>query len=231
MRVRRSLALLAAAVLGIGSALVLAPTPALAGNWAVTLLDPLPAKVEPATGYTVGFWVLQHGYHPYEGGKMEPVGLRFTDTAGNSVEFPGVALAEKAHYAAAVSIPGPGVWTVTGIQGPFADFRVGTLAVPGGLTVLGVPAPLQASVTEEYWPGALRPPAVPVDPGRNPFDADASVALPAPVATAPAAAPAEEPGRSPARLAVLGGVALTAVAACALVGGRRRVRTPQPTPR
>jgi hypothetical protein len=226
MRVRRSFALLAAAVLGLGSVPVLAPAPALAGNWAVTLLDPLPPRIEQATGYTVGFWVLQHGFHPYEGGKLEPVGLRFTDTAGNKVEFPGVALPEKAHYAATVAIPGPGVWTVTGIQGPFADFRVGTLAVPGGLRVLGVPQPLQASVTEQYWPGAIRPPTVPVDPNRDPFGSDAAVVLPAPAESAAAApaAPADEPARSPVRLVVLVGVAIAAVAALALVGGRRRAR-------
>jgi hypothetical protein len=226
MRVRRLLALLAAAVLGVGSALVLGPAPALAGNWAVTLLDPLPERLEPAKGYTVGFWVLQHGFHPYEGGKMDPVGLRFTDTVGNKVEFAGVELPEKAHYAATVAIPGPGVWNVTGIQGPFGDYRIGTLTVPGGLTVLGVPEPLQASVTQQYWPGAIRPPAVPVDPDRNPFGTESSVQVPAPAASQQAAAPAAEPGRSPAQLVLLGGVALAAVAALALVGSRRRVRRP-----
>jgi hypothetical protein len=69
---------------------------------------------------------------------------------------------------------------------------------------------------------------VPVDPERNPFSAESSVRVPAPVASQQAAVPAAEPGRSPARLALLGGVAVAAVAALALVGGRRRVRRPDP---
>ena len=41
--------------------------PAQAGGWAVPVLDPLPATVEADRTYTVGYWVLQHGTHPYEG--------------------------------------------------------------------------------------------------------------------------------------------------------------------
>ncbi|MDH6462728.1 hypothetical protein M2302_002908 [Micromonospora sp. A200] len=61
------LAVLATAPLGLVGGMVLAPAPAYAGNWAVTALDPVPDRMKPGKGYTVGMWVLQHGFHPYEG--------------------------------------------------------------------------------------------------------------------------------------------------------------------
>ncbi|MFC6016445.1 hypothetical protein ACFP2T_09560 [Plantactinospora solaniradicis] len=229
MRTPRMLAAVAATMVGLIGVPVLAPAPAYAGNWAVTVLDPLPDRLEPGKGYTIGLWVLQHGFHPYEG-DLGKVALRLVDEQGASVSFPAVALPEPAHYATAVAVPRPGSWTVVGVQGRFADYRVGTLTVPGTLSVLGVPAPMQSAETERYWPGAIRPPVVPVDADRDPF---AAVVGSAPLdnAPAPAVEPAAQSSAAPPaptpRRAALVGVALlvAAVVGLGLVTGHRRLRT------
>jgi hypothetical protein len=138
---------------GALAAVLLSGAPALAGNWAVTSLDPLPDRIEPNRPYTIGFWVLQHGSHPYSGGVLDPVGLKFVADNGKATTYPGIALPEPAHYAAAVILPA-GTYQVFGVQGPFQDYRVGTLAVPGGLTALAVPPPLDVGAAQQPW-GAI----------------------------------------------------------------------------
>lgn len=163
--------------------------PARAGGWALTVMDPVPAT-SPDTTYTLGFWLLQHGTHPYEGGNLGEVALKFTD-GKRSFQFSGVELKEPAHYAAAVSLP-KGTWKVEGIQGWFGSYPIGTLTVPGGLKVAPVPEEFRQMIANQppqrdHW-GVIRPPSVPVGdvtPGTPPSRA----ATPTPVAT-PAAAPA-----------------------------------------
>jgi hypothetical protein len=227
---------------GALGAVLLSGAPALAGNWAVTSLDPLPDRIEPNRAYTIGFWVLQHGSHPYSGsGALDPVGLKFVadsrDGNGKTTTFPGVALPEPAHYAAAIILPA-GSYQVFGVQGPFQDYRVGTLTVPGGLATLAVPPPLEVGADQQPW-GAIRPPQVPVDPNRNPFGdpgaAPGAERVPAPQTSAPqtSAAAAADPvggGHSGTLVTVI----VTAIATVAVVGAagsaliRRRPRHPTP---
>ncbi|GLZ34482.1 hypothetical protein Lesp02_66690 [Lentzea sp. NBRC 105346] len=126
-------------------ALLLITPAAHAGNWAVTYVDPTPS-FEADRSYTVGYWVLQHGNHPY-GGDLGKTGFRFVG-GGKPYEFTGVALRETAHYAVAFTLPA-GRYRVLAIQGPFADHEVGTLTVPGTLSVKPV---------EHYkpWEGAAK---------------------------------------------------------------------------
>lgn len=112
--------------------LLLVTPPARAGGWAVTYVDPV-AAVEPGRAHTVGYWVLQHGTHPYEG-DLGTTGLKFDDGAGEPVLFKGVRLHETAHYAVSFSLPA-GKYRVLGVQGWFADHEVGTLTVPGTLEI------------------------------------------------------------------------------------------------
>jgi hypothetical protein len=102
----------------------------------VTALDPLPEPIRAGRTYTVGYWVLQHGSHPYDGDLGE-TGLKLVDEQGRVVTFQGVALREPAHYAAALAIPHAGSWRLYGQQGIFADYQVGTLTVPGGWQCCG----------------------------------------------------------------------------------------------
>lgn len=154
------------------------------GGWAVTLLDPVPTRFESGHTYAVGFWVLQHGTHPFEG-ELEPVGLRLTRADGRSVTFPGTPLPEAGHYATSVAVP-RGEWKVEALQGWFPPYEVGVLKVPGDLRVAPVPAQMVSGRrTEERW-GAIRPPEV--EPGEVP------VYVPAPAAALDrVAAPAKSP--------------------------------------
>ncbi|MEV4508163.1 hypothetical protein AB0K00_04305 [Dactylosporangium sp. NPDC049525] len=225
MRTPRMLAVLAATLVGLAGGLVLAPAPAYAGNWAVTVLDPLPDRLEPGKGYTLGLWVLQHGFHPYEGDDLGPVALRLVDGKGVALSFPAVALPEAAHYAVAIAVPHAGEWAVVGVQGRFADYHVGTLTVPGGLAVLGVPPPLESPQADRYWPGAIRPPAVPQDADRDPFGA----AYTGPVAAVEQSTPTPAAVAAPAspgtpRLTLLAAVTIALVAVAGLLSYRRMTR-------
>lgn len=161
----------------VASALVFG-SPARAGGWAVTYLDPVPELVRPGVTYTIGSWVLQHGNHPYIGDDSElTVGLRFTG-GGRTLTFDAVRLKEPAHYATAVSLPA-GTWTVTGVQEWFAPFELGTLTVPGTLKLRPPDAQTQASAAnwlagnqgKDPW-GAIRPPGI----GHTPATAKANPA-------------------------------------------------------
>ncbi|MFI9589973.1 hypothetical protein [Nonomuraea sp. NPDC052265] len=132
------------------------------GGWAVTYLDPPPEVFGGGKSYTVGFWVLQHGTHPYVG-KLDPVGLRLTRADGRTVTFPGTPLPEPGHYATSVAVP-DGVWKVAGVQGWFEPYAVGTLTVPGRLVVDPVPQDKVATFGgdgKDPW-GAVRPPGFPM---------------------------------------------------------------------
>lgn len=152
----KALRIVLALTLGCAAALV-GTLPAQAGGWAVTVLDPLPSRIEPGRGYTIGFWVLQHGSHPYEG-RLGDVGLTLVDGSGQEVSYPAAPLGEPAHYSATVQVPRAGTWQLFGRQGVFADYQVGTLTVPGGLTVFRPPTP-RAPDGDTHW-GAIAPPDV-----------------------------------------------------------------------
>ncbi|WP_405088535.1 hypothetical protein [Microbispora sp. NBC_01389] len=150
------------ALAALAAVLVTAPPAhARAGFWAVTELDPLPATLRPDVSYTVGYWVLQHGTHPYDDyGALGPTGLLLTGEDGTTLSFGGTPLPDPAHYATTITVPA-GRWRVQGVQGKFAPYEVGTLTVPGTLK----PAPPQyamqaGSEITDYW-GQVKPPGFP----------------------------------------------------------------------
>ncbi|MEV4803291.1 hypothetical protein AB0K18_25085 [Nonomuraea sp. NPDC049421] len=144
----------------------------------MTYLDPVPGRFEAGHTYTVGFWVLQHGTHPFEG-VLDRVGLRLTRADGRSVTFEATPLPEAAHYATSLAVP-RGEWKVEALQGWFPPYEVGVLKVPGNMRVAPVPAEMVGGRrTEERW-GAIRPPKV--VPGEVPTFVPAS---PGQLATAP----------------------------------------------
>ncbi len=133
------------------------PSPAQAGGWATTLLDPLPERLEPGITYTVGYWVLQHGSHPFAG-DLGPTALRLTDDSGKVSAYPGTPLPEAGHYATAVVFGDSGTWRLSSVQGIFADYEIGEIAVPGGLTVRPTPTPMVwDDANKDHW-GAVGPP-------------------------------------------------------------------------
>jgi hypothetical protein len=214
---RRLLVVLAGVLVLVAGALPVAA----AGNWAVTYMDPAPSRFEDGESYALGFWVLQHGNHPYQG-KMEPVGLKFTGSGGESLTFAGTALPEAAHYATSVVVP-KGVWRVQGIQGPFEPYEVGTLTVPGSLKVNPVAQDMVLPGGEDYW-GDVRPPGF--APGEK-----IGVTVGSSAAPQVAAAPREQAaggGGVPAYtlLVAAGAGAVLAVAALRLTALRRRREEP-----
>lgn len=153
----RLVRIVATLVVVAGSTLA-AATPAQAGGWATTLLDPLPHQLEVGTGYTVGYWVLQHGSHPYDG-DLGKTGLRLVDQAGKATEYPGVPLPEAAHYATAVVFGHTGTWRLYGIQGIFADYEIGKVTIPGKVDPRPTPPPMTMTDGDsaDHW-GAIHPP-------------------------------------------------------------------------
>jgi hypothetical protein len=232
---RRAGVLAAALVIGAGLGAVGGAGPAAAGGWAVTVIDPLPGRIVAGQAYKVSFWVLQHGTHPFSASppiSLGEVGLMLTDDAGASVSFAGRALAEPAHYTTTVTVPHDGSWRVTGVQGMFLPFHVGTLTVPGTLKALGVPAAPSQEDVQKYWPGPVRPPVLPIDHQRDPFGLDAPkvpeqpLTQPRPAAAAVDPKSATEPVGSSARRVPLLAAGIAGVAlVLALGAGGRAWRT------
>jgi hypothetical protein len=223
---RRAGVWVTALVIGTGLGVLAGAGPAAAGGWAVTVLDPLPGRIVAGQAYEVGFWVLQHGSHPYawdEPASIGQVGLTLTDGDGATLSFAGRALAEPAHYATTVTVPHDGSWRVTGVQGIFMDFHVGTLTVPGRLAALGVPAAPSPEDMRKYWPGPVRPPVLPIDKNRDPFE------QPAPLVASPAGGVDRAAGTGadrglPVPMAAVVIAAVALVLAAGVAGFGRRIR-------
>ena len=200
--------------------------PAQAGGWAVTLLDPLPERFEAGRSYTVGYWVLQHGSHPYEG-DLGRTGLRLVAPDRQELTFEGVALREAAHYAAAIVVPAGGAWRVFAIQGLFAEHEVGALTVPGAMTITPPDLPVHAGRHGDgepaYW-GAVHPPGF---EGHGPAGDHAAAPAQQPAQqrdVQPAATLAEPRSPMTAALVVFGAVVVLLSLALGVRPLRRRLR-------
>ena len=206
---------IAAAVLLVAAGGLAIASPAQAGGWATTLLDPLPERLERGTAYTVGYWVLQHGSHPYDG-DLGRTALRLTDDAGTTKTYPGTPLPEAGHYATAVVFDHRGTWKLSSVQGIFADYEIGSVAIPGGLTTRPTPTPMVLAHGDgPHW-GSVRPP---LSPELVPTDNTASAM--------PAAAPnTGTSGRRSAPAALIGGSVLTAAILTLALMWRARSRVP-----
>lgn len=162
MKSMKLLMLLSLIVFGLAAP---APPAGLAGGWALTLLDPLPGRFEAGTSYTIGYWLLQHGVHPYEGDDLGTTGIRLEGTDGELLSFRGVPQREPGHFAVAIAVPKNGKWQVHALQGWFGEQHLGTMSVPGGLQQAKYEGPLPEAHTEHgedaHW-GAIRPPDVDV---------------------------------------------------------------------
>lgn len=182
--------------------LISAPS-AHAGSWAVTYLDPVPS-IEPSVTHTVGYWVLQHGTHPFTGGDLGKTGLRFSSGADERV-FVGVPLGQPAHYAVTFTLPA-GSYEVFGVQGMFQDHPLGSLTVPGTFLVKPPDPQMVMQGSTEPWPWEEIAP-----PLKKP-----AVAAPAAVVTP------EEPAPEPAPVWLVGLVVLGAAGLFVVL--RKRLR-------
>ncbi|GAB1510238.1 hypothetical protein JCM33774_22800 [Actinophytocola sp. KF-1] len=133
---------------------LLAAPPAQAGAWEETLLDPPPARIEAGVTYTFGYWILQHGSYPFQGGDLGPTALRATDGKGGTVDFPGTPTATDGHYSAEVVFPHDGRWTIGSEHGMIMpDALVATVTVPGGVEI----APSMMTERAPWKWGDVRP--------------------------------------------------------------------------
>lgn len=143
--------MVAATVLAAG---LFATTPASAGNWEETLLDPPPARIEAGVTYTFGYWILQHGSYPYQGGDLGPTALRAVDGDGTVVDFPGVKTRTAGHYSAEVVFPHDGEWAISSQHEVLmTDTDVATVTVPGTVEI----SPSQMTERAPYQWGDVRP--------------------------------------------------------------------------
>ncbi|GAB2874598.1 hypothetical protein GCM10027200_88170 [Lentzea nigeriaca] len=179
--------------------LISAPT-AHAGGWAVTYLDPVPS-IEPSATGTVGYWVLQHGTHPFTGGDLGKTGLRFRSGTDERV-FTGVPLGQPAHYAVTFSLPA-GSYEVFGVQGMFADHPLATLTVPGTFQIKPVDSQMVQGTMDWKW-SDIAPPL------KKPEVAPAAAVVPS------------EPEPGPAPVWLVGLVVLTAAGLFVVL--RKRLR-------
>ena len=119
--------LLAATVLTIATLAV--ATPAGAGGWAVTTLDPLAAAPVAGEPFEVGFTIRQHGRTPVT---MPDAAIIVTDASGANTRFAAVPQGPVGHHVATVEIPADGSyrWAVDqglGVQ-ELGSLQVGTAA-------------------------------------------------------------------------------------------------------
>jgi hypothetical protein len=183
-----------------------ATSSAQAGNWEETLLDPVPARIEPGVTYTFGYWVLQHGSYPFMGGDLGPTALVATEKGGDSVEFAGTAARTEGHYFAEVVFPHKGTWTIgSKHEVIMADPLVATVTVPGAVAI----APSEMTERAPYEWGTVRPSFPPSDAGAALVGPETSAAAPATAAVAPKSqSSVDKPaGSLPWSLVALGGVA------------------------
>ena len=135
-------ATLAALLLGVLA------TPAVAGGWAVTTLDALPAAgFASGQTYAVGFTIRQHGATPYN----QATPRLLASQGRTSLTFPATRDGDG-HYVARVEFPAYGVWTWEVDQAPFARQALGTVEVVAAAAA-SAPAASEEAGVEQALPG------------------------------------------------------------------------------
>src|SRR5438105_13523803 len=82
-------------------------TPVLAGGWAVTSLDPLPAGLQAGQTYRLGYVIRQHGVTLFD--KATPQ-IRIQQ-GDQQLTFRGFPSGDPGHYVSEVQFPSAGSWT------------------------------------------------------------------------------------------------------------------------
>lgn len=120
--------------------------PALAGGWVVVTLDALPGEVRAGETVPLSFVARQHGQTPAD--FLEPTLVARNVDTGETVRATAGKAAEPGRYAASLTLPSDGQWTVTITAAPFdQEARV-------DLTVLPAVADASAAPTADLVPVA-----------------------------------------------------------------------------
>lgn len=135
--------------------------PALAGGWAVTTLDELPADIVAGDTYTIGYTIRQHGVTPIDVAKMGgTTEIQITSPDGaKTVSYRGVQNGPTGHYVAEVTFPYEGSWTWQVTQGPFRPQALAPVTVAPAAAAANAPA--QAAPAPAAAPATTPQPAAP----------------------------------------------------------------------
>lgn len=98
--------------------LLVTAAPALAGGWALVVLDRVPTEVRAGEGITIGFRVLQHGVTPQS--DADPQLRAFHPASGERIQAQGTQTGDVGHFEITVSFPREGTWEWEIIPEPFA---------------------------------------------------------------------------------------------------------------
>lgn len=103
-------------------------TPALAGGWAVTTVDELPADgIAAGQTYQIGYTIRQHGTTPVTGAHTE---IRARSEAGGEwLVFQGMSGKLPGQYVVEAWFPTAGEWSWEVLQGPFGIQPLGSVTV------------------------------------------------------------------------------------------------------
>lgn len=153
---KRLIAMGVAGVVSVVGAVAVAASSAVAGGWAVTTLDSVPApgvneKVE------VGFTIRQHGVTPVR--PEGDVGIQITSESRVSSYFAAEPNGPTGHYVATVIFPEAGTFTWLARQGWFEPQPLGTVVVGSGHAVgadNSAGGKVSSSIERYRWPIGLR---------------------------------------------------------------------------
>ena len=107
-------------------AIMAVPITALAGGWAMTSFDQVPAEFQAGSTYDLSYTVLQHGHTPVDVGATQ---VRLTDSNGTVTAFDAVPTGEPGRYTVSITFPESGAWQWEVDQGSFGAYPIGTIQV------------------------------------------------------------------------------------------------------
>lgn len=122
---RRVAVLIAASVFGLAQAGI-----ALAGGWAITVIDDAPTEFEANAAFEVRYTILQHGKTPVSAADLGSTSITFTPADGGPIRtFNGEPTDVRGQYLAEVALPTSGAWSWEVHQGWFGVQELGTITV------------------------------------------------------------------------------------------------------
>lgn len=161
---KRLITLAGTALAALSMAVWLTVSPAAAGGWAVTTLDPMSPPVAGAT-IEIGFTILQHGRSPVnpdaavDGIPGEPVAVAVRSADGGETVFTARQDGPTGHYVAEVTFPQAGQFDWEVRQGWFGPQDLGAIDVlraEGADLVVTPPSPAPSAGSEYRWPVLVR---------------------------------------------------------------------------
>lgn len=146
--------MLAALGAALAAALLVA-SPATAGGWAISSLDPLPELVA-GEEIPVGFTILQHGVTPTGGEDLGEVSVVIRSDSGRNETFAARPDGAEGHFVAEVTFPESGSFTWTVNQGWFGPYELGRVDVAGASGGSATGSAPSAGDPGYRWPLGLR---------------------------------------------------------------------------